>query len=64
MRGVLPEGCLTFRFSVVGLGNCPVIAFGGQPDTLLATGRGNRRSILPHQRLPCVKGAVKNLFDF
>ena len=64
MWGALPEGCLTFRFSTVGLSNCPVIESGGQPDALLATDRGNTGSFAPHQRLPCVKGAVKNLFDF
>ena len=48
----------------VGLGNCPVPWFGGQPDALLATDRSNKYRFVPHQRLPCVKGAAKNLFDF
>jgi len=48
----------------VGLGNSPFFASGGQPDALLATDRGSEFKCPPHQRLPCVKGAVKNLFDF
>ena len=37
------------------------IASGGQPDTLLATGKGNVCRFSPYPRLPCVKGAGKNL---
>lgn len=34
--GTLAEGPLTFRFSIVGSGNCPIYASGGQLDALLA----------------------------
>ena len=64
MWSALPEGRLTFRFSVAGIGNSPVIVFGGQPDALLAPERGNAYRFPPYQRLPCVKGDVEMLFDF
>ena len=37
------------------------IASGGQPDALLATEKGKAYRFSPYQRLPCVKGAGKNL---
>ena len=45
----LPEGRLTFRFPIVGSGNCPIYASGGQPEALLATDRGKSAtfSLLP-----------------
>ena len=48
----------------VGLGNRPDYCSGGQLDALLAPERRNTYRFPPHQSLPCVKGAVKNLFDF
>ena len=50
---------MTFRFSVVGLGFCPFPAPDGQPDALLAAGRGNECDFQPYQRLPCVKDAER-----
>ena len=42
-----------------------LIAYGEQPDALLAADKRNKFEPSTNQRLPCVKGAVKNplIFD-
>ena len=56
-------GCITGRSSDLpvlrsGYGQLPDVASGGQPDALLASDRSKKSNFQPHQRLPCVKGAV------
>ena len=57
----------SFELPVFGLwvwATAGISASGGQPDALLATDREDAFKFQPHQRLPCVKGAVKNQIDF